>query len=91
MRSTFSIILVYIMPCFVNPKLAALRLEKIQRRFLRGGVAHETKPHFINWLVVCKDIKKAGLGIKDLFTLDKALLRKWWWRVALEEGLKGKV
>lgn len=30
---------------------------------------------------------KEGLGIKHMFTLNKALLRKWCWKFALERDL----
>ena len=60
------------------------RLEKILRDFLWGGGALEKKPHLVNWSLVCADMMQGGLGIRSLVALNKALLRKWSWRFAVE-------
>ena len=66
------------------PRVASLRLEKIQRDFLCGGGALERKPHLVNWDTVCLDKRKGGLGVRRLSTLNKALSCKWNWRFANE-------
>ncbi|RVW74735.1 putative ribonuclease H protein [Vitis vinifera] len=66
------------------PRVVSLRLEKIQRDFLWGGGALERKPHLVNWDSVCSDIRKGGLGVRRLTTLNRALLCKWNWRFANE-------
>ena len=66
------------------PRVVSLRLEKIQRDFLWGGGALERKPHLVNWDSVCSDIRKGGLGVRRLSTLNRALLCKWNWRFANE-------
>ena len=63
----------------------SLRLEKIQRDFLWGGGASQSKLHLVNWSIVCMEKKDGGLGIKNLSRLNKALLGKWCWRFASEQ------
>ena len=37
----------------------------------------ERKFHFVKWDTVCLDKRKGGLGVRDLSTLNKAILCKW--------------
>ncbi|RVW89870.1 putative ribonuclease H protein [Vitis vinifera] len=46
--------------------------------------ALERKPHLVNWDSMCSDIRKGGLGVRRLSTLNRALLCKWNWRFANE-------
>ena len=59
-----------------------LRLEKIQRDFLWGGVTLDSKPHLVKWDTVCSDRRMGGLGVRRLHLLNKAVLCKWIWRFA---------
>ena len=45
----------------------------------------ERKIHLINWNIACSSNEKGGLGICSLSTMNRALLRKWLWRFAMEE------
>ena len=47
-------------------------------------------PHLANWSMICKDKKKGGLDIKDLSTINKALLGKWCWRFTFERDMLWK-
>ena len=47
----------------------------------------DKKPHLVNWLTICKDKKRGGLGIKDLSTINKAPLDKWCWRFTSERDM----
>ncbi|XP_077250135.1 uncharacterized protein LOC143889713 [Tasmannia lanceolata] len=64
---------------------AALRLEKIQRRFLWGGSNEKKVISLLSWKKVCKSIKAGGLGIRRIRETNQALLGKWLWRFG-EEG-----
>ncbi|KAJ9678923.1 hypothetical protein PVL29_020968 [Vitis rotundifolia] len=83
-RSTLSSMPIYLMSLLRMPRVVSLRLEKIQRDFLWGGGALERKPHLVNWDSVCSDIRKGGLGVRRLSTLNRDLLCKWNWRFANE-------
>lgn len=43
---------------------------------LMGGINDKFKYHLVNWATVCPS-KERGLGIKNLFSFNKALLGKW--------------
>nr|CAN73158.1 hypothetical protein VITISV_017219 [Vitis vinifera] len=83
-RSTLSSMPIYLMSLLRMPRVVSLRLEKIERDFLRGGGALERKPHLVNWDTVCMDKRKGGLGVRRLSILNRALLCKWNWRFANE-------
>ncbi|RVW14508.1 hypothetical protein CK203_077225 [Vitis vinifera] len=62
---------------FHKPKtmlMVSLRLAKVQRDFLYGGGAIEKKPHLVSWAKACVEKKKGGIGIKDFYILNMALL-----------------
>ena len=84
-KSTLSSLPIYFMSLFIIPRKVSLRLEKIQRDFLWGGGASQSKPHLVNWCIVCMEKKDGGLGIRNLSRLNKAFLGKWCWRFASEQ------
>ncbi|KAL6319095.1 hypothetical protein AAG906_001568 [Vitis piasezkii] len=66
------------------PKSVAKRLDKIQRDFLWGGGSEVKKAHLIKWEAICETKSKGGLGLRKLVLLNKALLGKWVWRLAID-------
>ena len=84
-RNTLSNIPIYHMSILCMPRSVRLSLKQIQRDFLWGGRALERKIHLVKWSVVCLDKSKGGLGVKCLFTLNRALLGKWGWRFMVEK------
>lgn len=50
------------------------------------GRALKQKPYLARWVIVCLDKRIGGLGIKCLFTINKALLDKWCRRFSNEKG-----
>jgi hypothetical protein len=85
-KSTLSNLPTYMLSLFPIPAHVAKRIEKIQRDFLWGGMNDESKFHLVEWAKVCSPIDEGGLGIRDLRRFNQALLGKWLWRFAHEEG-----
>ena len=46
----------------------------------------EFKFHLVEWDKVCSPIDEGGLGIRNMRRFNQALLDKWLWRFAHEEG-----
>jgi hypothetical protein len=85
-KSTLSNLPTYMMSLFPIPALVAKRIEKIQRDFLWGGLNDEGKMHLVKWDKVCSPLDEGGLRIRDIRRFTQALLGKWLWRFAHEEG-----
>jgi hypothetical protein len=85
-KSTLSNLPTYMMSLFPIPAYVAKRIEKIQRDFLLGGMNNEVKFHLVEWAKVCSPIDEGGLGIRNVRRFNQALLDKWLWCFAHEEG-----
>jgi hypothetical protein len=85
-KSTLSNMPTYMLSLFPIPADVAKRIEKIQRDFLWGGMNDEFKCHLVEWDKVCAPIDEGGLGIRNMRRFNQALLGKWLWRFAHEEG-----
>jgi hypothetical protein len=85
-KSTLLNLPTYMMSLFPIPTLMAKRIEKIQWNFLWGGLNDEGKMHLVGWDKVCSPSDEGGLGIQDIRRFNQALLGKWLWRFAHEEG-----
>jgi hypothetical protein len=53
---------------------------------LWGGLNDEEKLHLVEWDKVCSPLDEGGLGIRNIRRFNQALLEKWLWRFAHEEG-----
>jgi hypothetical protein len=78
---------IYHMSVYLLPKSTISIMDKTRRTFFWQGGRTKRKYHLIKWEIICKNMKKGGLGIKDLRKLNISLLCKWWWRLETEEGL----
>jgi hypothetical protein len=78
--------LFYMLCLFPIPVDVAKCIEKIQRDFLWGGMNDDFKYHLVEWDKVCTPIDEGGLGIRNIRRFNQALLGKWLWRFAHEEG-----
>ncbi|KAL5168952.1 putative ribonuclease H protein [Glycine soja] len=64
---------------FRIPAAILQRISAIQRQFLWGGKPDSRKIAWISWSQCCSPKHMGGLGIRDLQSLNKALLFKWKW------------
>lgn len=76
---------IYYMSLFIICRKVILRLEKIQRDFLKGCGTCKKKSHLVRWSIVCLDRKNGELGIRSLSHVNWAFLGKWNWRFVYEE------
>jgi len=77
---------IYYLSLFKLPNKVAQEINKIQRRFLWSGQNQGRCNALVNWEVIQKPKTKGGLGVMDCTMKNAALLFKWWWRYASEEG-----
>ena len=64
-RSTLSSLPLDFISLLCLTRLVCSRLERIQRDFLLGGGDLDKQPHLVNWIIVCSNKKKGGLGIRS--------------------------
>uniref|UniRef100_A0A2N9IF07 Reverse transcriptase zinc-binding domain-containing protein n=1 Tax=Fagus sylvatica TaxID=28930 RepID=A0A2N9IF07_FAGSY len=83
-KSTLSSLPTYYLSLFPIPSSVALRIDKIQRDFLWGGIGDGKRFHLINWHQVCQPLKFGGLGFRNIRIFNQALLGKWLWRYGTE-------
>jgi hypothetical protein len=85
-KSTLSNMPTYMLSLFPIPVDVAKHIEKIQRDFLWGELNDEVKLHLVDWDRVYFPISEGGLGIRNMRKFNQALLGKWLWRYAHEDG-----
>ena len=70
--------------------MALLSFERTQlghqKRFWSGSITNR-KPVQVSWKSCCKSKDDAGQVVKDLYTLNKAMLKKFTWRMLIEDSM----
>jgi hypothetical protein len=57
-----------------------------------GGMGDDKKLHLVSWNQVCRPLMAGGLGIRNVYKFNQALMGKWLWRYATErEALWHKI
>ncbi|XP_078154682.1 uncharacterized protein LOC144550407 [Carex rostrata] len=85
-KSVLQSIPVYHMSTTLLPRRVIKALTDIVRRFFWGKADRGRYMAYVAWDKITKPIKEGGLGIRDLGTVNEALLTKLLWRVAKEHN-----
>lgn len=75
-KSILQAIPIYVMQCFLLPKTLCCALEGIMNRFWWTNNKTLKGIHWSTWDMLCKPKWLGGLGFKNLFLFNKALLAK---------------
>jgi len=85
-KAMLSSLPLYYLSLFKIPAKVAQEINKIQRRFLWSGKSQGRYNALVKWETLQRPKEKGGLGVVDCMMKNAALLFKWWWRYACEEG-----
>ena len=85
-KAVLSSLPLYYLSLFKMPAKVAHEINKLQRRFLWSGKSQGKYNALVKWDTLQRPKEKGGLGLADCMMKNAALLFKWWWRYALEEG-----
>lgn len=75
----------YYMSFYKMPRCVNNKHLKIQRNFLWGWGSEARKIAWVKWENICKPKEIGGLGIRDTWNFNIALLPKWKWRLGMED------
>ncbi|KAL0453924.1 UNVERIFIED_CONTAM: hypothetical protein Slati_1370500 [Sesamum latifolium] len=70
---------------FILPKGILREIEKRLRAFLWKGVSTVGYPK-VAWSQVCKPMSEGGLGVREIRTLNIAMMSLWLWEVVTRNG-----
>lgn len=66
----------YAMNCFLLPKTFCDELHQLMSRFWWGNGSEDRKIHWWSWDKMCKPKAEGGLGFRDLYAFNMAVLAK---------------
>lgn len=80
-KSTLASISTYYLSHMHLTKTQAGKCDSIINNFLWGGDGNKRKIHTLSWATICTPMKDGGLGIRNMFELNQALLAKHVWKI----------
>ena len=86
-NSVLTNMVLYMLSFFLIPKGVLKRLDYYRSRFFWQGDSEKKRYRLARWDAVCHPKDQGGLGIHDLEIKNKALLRKWLYKLLTEEGV----
>lgn len=87
-KFVLSSIPINVLSCFICPSAVLKKIKRIRYDIMWNDKVEKRKYHMVSWNVVSQPIACGGLGIRSLFTVNKALIGKWSWRLGdVTEGL----
>lgn len=69
---------------FLIPKTCLSAIETLMRKFL-WGYKEGKKIHTVAWATICRPKSNGGLGLRNIFSINKACLMKQAWAIAAKE------
>ncbi|XP_062005969.1 uncharacterized protein LOC133723163 [Rosa rugosa] len=81
--ATIQSLLIYCFQVYEWPRSLLLKVQSWTRNFFWTGDPLKTSSNLIAWSLCCTPKDQGGLGLKDLFHLNKSLLLKRGWEVVM--------
>ncbi|KAL9690696.1 hypothetical protein QQ045_011102 [Rhodiola kirilowii] len=87
-KSVLQSIVLYWPRIFLFPKKVIKAVNSICANFLWNGCSSRRGCHLVNWDEVCRPKSEGGLGVKDLQTMNEALVLSQLWDLGSENQSK---